>query len=205
MVKICGKPFLEYQIEFLKKNKITDIVLCVGYKASKIIEHFGNGDGFGVRIRYSAEKNGLLGTAGAIKNALPLLENNFFVIYGDSYLQMDFKKFAGFFLEKNAVAAMSVLKNNDRFDKSNVSVKDGLVTEYKKSSGKKFAYIDYGALLLSKRIITPVPADKVVNLDGILERLIEKKKLHAFVVKKRFYEIGSHEGLREFRKYVSNQ
>jgi NDP-sugar pyrophosphorylase family protein len=91
MVSIAGRPFLEYQIGLLRDAGIDDIVLCVGYLAEQIIDYFGDGSSFGVRLRYSVERERLLGTAGAVKQAEPLLTDIFFLTYGDSYLRLDYR------------------------------------------------------------------------------------------------------------------
>ena len=90
MVLVAGKPFLEHQIYLFKKNKIFDIVLCAGFLADQIEEYFGNGKKFGVNIKYSVEKE-KLDTGGALKNAIHLLDDQFFIIYGDSYLTIDYR------------------------------------------------------------------------------------------------------------------
>src|SRR4030042_2339790 len=86
MLCFHGKTFFEHQIDLLKRHDITDILMCVGHLADKIQEYFGDGSQFGVRLRYSVEKDKLLGTGGALKNAEPLLDNEFLLMYGDSYL-----------------------------------------------------------------------------------------------------------------------
>ena len=92
MLKIKDKPFLLYQIENLKKHSIEDIVLCVGYLSEQIENYFGNGKKFGVNIKYSYDKDKPLGPIGALKNAEDLLEDIFFIMYGDSYLNVEFNK-----------------------------------------------------------------------------------------------------------------
>ena len=91
MILIDGKPFLQYQVEMLKKQSIEDIVLCVGHLSEKIEEYFGNGKQFGVNIQYSYDSNKLLGPIGALKNAQSILKDVFFIMYGDSYLSVDFQ------------------------------------------------------------------------------------------------------------------
>ena len=91
LVEIQGKPFLAYQLELLKNDGITDIVLCTGHLGTQIEETFGDGSNYGMHIRYSRE-NKTAGYAGALKNAGPLLNDIFTVMYGDSYLFPDFPK-----------------------------------------------------------------------------------------------------------------
>jgi NDP-sugar pyrophosphorylase family protein len=120
LVEVVGRPFLEHQIELLKRNEITDIILCVGYLGEMIEQRYGNGDALGVRIRYSFDGARLLGTGGAIKKALPLLPDSFFVLYGDSYLPVDYQAVAAAFWKAGRPALMTVYANCDAWDTSNV-------------------------------------------------------------------------------------
>jgi NDP-sugar pyrophosphorylase family protein len=207
MVEIQGKPFFKYQLELLKKNKIYDIVMCVGTFADQIIEYFGDGKDFGVSIKYSIEKpEKLLGTAGAIKNAERLLDESFFVMYGDSYLPVDFAKISNEFSKRHKAGLMTVYENDGKFDKSNVAISNGIVTIYDKSGKfKDLRYIDYGLLVLEKKTIDSISSNEFVNLESILGKMIEKKELAAYEVNQRFYEIGSMSGIKDFEKYLDAQ
>ncbi|MCX5910291.1 MAG: sugar phosphate nucleotidyltransferase, partial [Deltaproteobacteria bacterium] len=144
MVQVCGRPFLEYQLDFLKRTGIENIVLCIGYLGEQIESHFGNGRQYGVNISYSHEDKPL-GTAGALKNAEALLEDTFFTIYGDSFVNLDFSRVMLSFNHQNKLALMTVYKNNKRFDKSNTEIEGKLVQRYsKKEPTSQTIYIDYG-------------------------------------------------------------
>lgn len=206
MIKIEGKPFLEHQLDLLKKNKIKNILLCIGYKGEQIKEYLGNGKKFGVKIRYSQEKNKLLGTGGALKNAESLLEGNFLVMWGDSYLPFDFQGAIKFFKEFNKLGLMTVYKNCNKYEPSNVEVEGNLVKVYsKKRKTKKMKYIDYGVSIFKKEALKYIPKNKVYDLSKLNQLLIKKKQLLAFPVKKRFYQIGTFEGIDAFRKYIKNK
>ncbi len=204
MIEIKGKPFLSYQLELLKKNKIFDIVICVGFFAEQIVNYFEDGKKFGVNIRYVFESpSNLLGTAGALKNAEQYLNDEFFVMYGDSYLPVDFQLIFKEFVRSEKLGLMTVYKNANRFDKSNTSIKDGLVTSYNKPMKKSdLEYIDYGLLVLKKKILENIPPKKFVDLDFIINQLIKEKELAANEVTQRFYEIGSFSGIKDFEKYL---
>ena len=205
LVTIKGsKTFLEYQLDFLRAGGVTDIVLCIGHLGEQIEEFFGDGSKFGVRIRYSREGETLLGTAGALKKAASLLEDEFFIMYGDSYLFLDFTNIMCYFKNQSKLALMTVYKNRGRYDKSNTVVADNLVRRYSKQAVTgDMDYIDYGATILRQPVLELVPADRPYSLEELFPRLIARDELLAYEVKDRFYEIGSPEGLQEFKKYVS--
>ncbi len=203
LIEVDRKPFLEHQLYFLKKSEVTDIVLCVGYLGEQIEGYFGDGSKFGVNIKYSYERGQLLGTAGALKNAERLLRDQFFVMYGDSYLFLDFAALMAYFNRFDKLGLMVVYKNYDRYDTSNAVVEGNLVKGYsKKERMVGMVYIDYGASILRKRALELVPHNQVYPLEELFSRLIEQKELLAYEVNKRFYEIGSLEGLEEFRRYI---
>lgn len=203
MIQIEGKPFLEYQIENLKKQSVTDIVLCVGYLSEKIEEYFGNGQRFGVNIKYSFEKEKLLGQIGAVKNAEPLLEDIFFIMYGDSYLSVDLHKVQNFFMQYDKPALMVVYKNQDKYDRSNIIIQDNMVTGYgEKQRTKDMIYIDYGTSILRKKVLDYVPKETFYSTEEFFSDLIKKQELMAFESKERFYHIGNPEALEEFRNYI---
>jgi NDP-sugar pyrophosphorylase family protein len=206
MIQINGKPFLEYQIENLKKNEISDIVLCVGHLSEKIESYFGKGERFGVNIKYSHDGEKLLGPMGAVKNAESLLENNFFIMYGDSYLTLDFKKVHSFFIKENKLGLMVVYKNFNKFDKSNLIVENNLVTAYGENNRtKEMIYIDYGTSVIRKKSLDLIPIDEYFTTGQFFVKLIENKELLAFEADNRFYHIGNPESLEELRNYIKNR
>lgn len=206
LINIRGKPFLQYQLEFLKKSGVKDVVLCIGYLGEQIEKYFGDGKEFGINIKYSYDGDKLLGTAGALKNAERLLEDEFIVMYGDSYLFLDFSAVASYFRKFNKLGLMVVYKNTDRYDKSNVVIDGNLVKEYnKKVRTKDMVYIDYGASILRKEALRLVPQDQSYSLEELFSQLIDQKQLLAYEVDKRFYQIGSLEGLHEFERYISGK
>ena len=203
MIMIEGKPFLQYQLEFLKKGGVTNIVLCVGYLSEQIETYFGDGKRFGVDIKYSKEDEELLGTAGALKNAKKKIEEEFFVMYGDSYLFLNFKEVLGHFQKFNKSALMVVYKNYDKYDKSNVVVENGMVKKYdKKHKTKDMIYIDYGVSILRKKVLDMIPRNEAYSLEELVPALINQNEMLAFETRERFYEIGSYRGLEEFKKYI---
>ena len=202
LVDILGKPFLAYQLELLQAGGITDIVLCIGHLGKQIQDIFGDGSKYGVRIRYSQEDRPL-GTAGALKNAESLLDDTFFVMYGDSYLFLDFPKLMAYFVSQNKLGLDTIFKNNDSYDKSNIVIKGNLVTRYSKTEKTKdMIYIDYGAAIFRKEVLQLIPENRFSPLEDLFIRLIGIEQLLAFEVTERFYEIGSPSGLRDFEEFA---
>lgn len=205
MIKFKEKFFFEYQIELLKKNQIKEIVLCVGIHSDKIIKYFGNGDKFGISIKYSIEQNKLLGTGGALKRAEHLLEKKFMVMYGDSYLPIDFKEVFDFFAKSEKLGLMTVFKNNNKFDKSNVEQKNGKIITYDKSGkSSNLEYIDYGLLAFQKKSLELISKNKEIDISFLISKLIKKNQIVSFEVFQRFYEIGSFQGIKDFKNNLKN-
>ena len=200
MVKVRGRPFLEFQLEFLKRAGVEDVVLCTGYLGGQIESYFGDGRGHGVNMVYSLEDRPL-GTAGALKNAEKLLEDPFFTMYGDSYVKLDFRDVLNRFKSRTRLALMTVYRTRDRYDRSNSGVEGDLVTRYSKAEkADDLVYIDYGVNLFRKRVLDMIPPFGSQALEGLFPQLIARRELLAYRVEERFYEIGSPQGLREFEE-----
>ncbi|RLF31559.1 MAG: nucleotidyl transferase [Thermoplasmata archaeon] len=206
MIKIDGKPFLWYQIENLKKQGIKNLILCVGHLSEKIIEYFGDGTKHDINITYSHDGDKPLGPIGALKKAEPLLQDVFFIMYGDSYLTVDYLKVYDFFKKHDRLGCMVVYKNNDKYDKSNLIVKNNMVVEYsKEKQSRDMIYIDYGTSILRKKSLEIIPPNTFYTTGEFFSNLIKQKQLLAYEVKKRFYHIGNPEALREFKEYIKSQ
>jgi NDP-sugar pyrophosphorylase family protein len=204
MIQILGKPFIEYQLDLLRNGSVTDVVFCLGYQGRQIADYCGDGRKFGVNLKYSFEGKPL-DTAGAIKLAEPLLEEYFFTLYGDSYVFIDFKDMLSVWQQKKSLGVMSVYQNHDRFDKSNTAVVDGRVTFYSKEKRENLKYIDYGVNLFHKEVLKLIPEAEPYSMGTLFNQLIDRQELLAYEVKKRFYEIGSVNGLAEFTEYVRDR
>lgn len=204
LVTINGKPFLQYQVELLRRHGIIDIVLCIGYLGDKIRDYFGDGRRFGVQLRYSEEKEHLLGTAGAVKNAEGLLQDQFFLMYGDSYLIMDYAEIEAHFNKFGNLGLMVVYKNFDRYVKSNVVVEGNLVKAYDKRRRKPgMVYVNHGLSILRKEALALIPPGEPYSQEQLYQELILRRELLAFKTQQRFYEVGSPAGLEEFQRLVA--
>ena len=203
MLPINVKPFVEYQIELLRKNHITNIVLCIGYKGEMIENYFNDGSSFGVNISYSREKS-LLGTGGAIRNAFELLHEKFIILYGDAYLNVDYQKIINHMENLLSLALLVVYKNEGSFDTSNVRFLDDKFIFYDKDNpSDDMQYIDYGMSILSKSIVDEfIPFNTVYDLADCYNQLSKNHQLAGLEVFERFYEIGSFSGLEEFKGFI---
>lgn len=205
MVSVAGKPFLEHQINLFKKNNIFDIVLCVGYLSAQIKDYFGNGKKFGVNIKYSQETE-KLDTGGALKNAKNFLDKEFFVIYGDSYLLIDYQKVYRFFKKHKKLGLMNIYKNNNKYELSRVLVDGIYIKKYQKDPPPKGAkYMEVALNIFKKEILNTV-GKKVFPISDYFDILTPRRELIAFITKskKQFYEMGCASGLKEARNFLKN-
>jgi NDP-sugar pyrophosphorylase family protein len=203
LLQVAGKPFAVHQIDLLRRNGITDLVFCVGHLGELIVEAIGDGAEFGVRVRYSFDGPRLLGTAGALVRALPYLGERFFTLYGDAYLDCDYAAVVARFDESGAPGLMTVFRNADRWDRSNVEFVNGSIVAYEKDQrSPRMEYIDYGLGMLTSAALQSYPVGQVLDLATVYRDLVAKHQLAGFEVPNRFYEVGSPSGLEETHRYL---
>lgn len=206
MVPVNGKPFLLHLLELLKSQGINDIVLCTGYLGEQVRDIFGDGENLGVRIRYSEEKGGLLGTGGALKQAQSLLNDYFLVINGDTYLPIDYSEVERAFLKRGKKALMVVYDNQeDTGVKNNVELdNDLMVMRYDKegyNSGIK--YVEAGVLILRREILNLMEEGRSISLEkGLYRTLIQQRQLAAYVTEQRFHDIGTLKQKMIFEQFL---
>jgi NDP-sugar pyrophosphorylase family protein len=206
MVEVEGKPFILHQLELLRRNGLTQFVICAGYLGEQIEQFLGDGSSFGLAVTYSYDGEQLLGTGGALKNASALLDDTFMVLYGDSYLDIDYKDIGNHFHKNNALSLMTVFQNADQWDKSNVIYDNGQVILYdKKHPTSKMKYIDYGLGMLRKTTLDLIPANTVYDLSDLYNLLSKQGQLLGYQVHQRFYEIGSFDGLEDMNHKIRQE
>ena len=204
LVFVAGRPFLAHQLELLHSRGIRRAVLCVGYLGEMIQRDFGNGDKYGVKLDYSFDGEKLLGTGGAIKRALPLLGDEFFALYGDSYLPLQYAPVAEFFHCSGKLGLMTVFRNEGLYDTSNVVFCDGEIVVYdKKLKTPEMRHIDYGLSLFKSSVFAAYPADEKFDLAEVMGKLVREKQLAGYEVPERFYEMGSPDGLQELEALLT--
>jgi len=203
LILINGRPFIDHQLELLKEKGVTQVVLCVGNLGGMIESHVGDGSRFGLEVRYSYDGDVLLGTGGAIKKAAGILPAAFMILYGDSYLDIDFSSVVQQFNTGNFPALMTVYRNWNTFDTSNILMKDGKIVRYdKKSRDPTMEYIDYGLIAIRKQVFDAYPSNEPFDLSAVLSRLVDAGQVIGYEVTKRFYEIGSSSGIKETEEYI---
>lgn len=203
LFEVAGRPFVHWQLDLLREQGVHEVTLCVGHLGEQVEAEVGDGAAHGLRVRYSRDGIPLLGTGGALRQALPLLGDPFFVLYGDSYLPVDFGAVWRSFQECGRPALMTVLRNLDRWDKSNVLYRDGQVLEYDKRMPRpEMGYIDFGLGILSARVLAERPAGTPFDLSDVYRALSLSGDLAGHEVNQRFYEIGSLQGLEETAEFL---
>jgi N-acetyl-alpha-D-muramate 1-phosphate uridylyltransferase len=207
LIEVAGRPFLAWQLEKIRSSGYARVLLCVGHLGEKIRDYAGDGAGFGLEVDYSFDGPRLLGTAGALRHALAVLEPAFLVTYGDSYLPFDYSApLRDLEAHPDALGTMSVFKNDDRWDQSNTEVEGERVHRYEKGSNDPaLDYIDYGATALRRDVIEALPGvdderGYPMGLDVLQAKLAAQGRLRAYAARERFYEIGSEAGLSDLAK-----
>lgn len=204
LVEVAGIPFVVHQLHWLARHGLRNVVLCVGHLAEQIAEVVKDGAALGMHVDYAYESpSALRGTAGALKDAAPLLDDQFFVLNGDSYLPVDPREPLAYFQQHRLTALMMTYKNTNQFDASNTAVRGGWVTFYSRGEDRKrhgVECIDYGLRLFRKEVLDLIPSGRHVDLDTLYHALIDRRELAAYETREPFYEIGSPEGLARFEQ-----
>jgi NDP-sugar pyrophosphorylase family protein len=196
LLEVAGSPFLVHQLRLLASYGVTRVVLCVGYLGELVEERIG-ARSCGIEIAYSYDSPQLDGTLGAVRRAVPLLGERFLVLYGDTYLRIDYSDVARAWDASRKPALMTVLHNTGRWDVSNARVHDGLVVQYdKRAPTPSMEWIDYGLLGLTSGCLDLV-ATEAHDLSDLQAALAGARMLLAYEATERFYEIGTPEALRE--------
>jgi NDP-sugar pyrophosphorylase family protein len=203
LLAIAGRPFLFHQLQLLQQQGVERVVLCVGHLAEQIEAAAGDGRRFGLSIEYSRDGARLLGTGGALKRALPLLGEEFFVLNGDSYLPCSFEQLQAAYFAAGLPALMAILRNDNRWDRSNVRFEAGAPLEYDKHSRRSdMRHIDFGVSVFSRSALAQYPDNTFIDLADICRDLSVHGRLAACEVFERFYEVGSLQGIADTEAFL---
>lgn len=205
LLPVAGEPFIFHQLRLMRRHGLTEVVICAAHLGDQIQARVGDGSAHGLTIHYVFDGPELLGTGGAIKKALPYLGEKFLVMYGDSYLQVDYAAVSQAFLDSGREGLMTVYRNDGRYDASNVIFENNEILVYdKRNKNPRMTYIDYGLGGLTAETAAGWPAVKF-DLADIYADLAGRGDLAGYEVRERFYEIGSPEGLAELDTLLSHQ
>jgi NDP-sugar pyrophosphorylase family protein len=203
LIPIHGEPFIAHQLRLLSSAGVDRVVLCVGHLGDMIQDFAGDGRRFGLDVTYSPDGPNLRGTAGALRNALSMLGDQFLVLYGDSYLPCDYRAVERAFLGSGQPGLMTVFRNRNQWEVSNVDFSAGRIAAYdKRTPPAAREYVDYGLSAFQASAFSAV-GEQPLDLTTVFEELIRRRALAGFEVKERFYEVGSWEGIRELQAYLS--
>lgn len=213
LIPVLKRPFIDHQLSLLAQSGVTDIVLSIGYKGEMIQEVVGDGSKWGLKVEYVDEGKNLKGTGGALRLCLEqgVLQESFLVTYGDSFLPINYSSVWYAFEAQKLPALMVVFRNAGKFDQSNVWFAEGKIHLYDKFNQhpdlhEKLQYIDYGLSVFRRELILEmIPPGKRYDLAELFYTTSRHHQLAGFEVNDRFYEIGSPEGLDDFKSYLKKQ
>jgi NDP-sugar pyrophosphorylase family protein len=211
LLEVNGEPFAAHQLRLLQSKGIRRVVFCVGHLGELVQRAIGNGAALGLQVDYSFDGPVLLGTAGAVRNALPKLGDSFFVMYGDSYLPCDYGAIARKFetssmRSRGVLGMMTVFRNEGKWDTSNVEFEAGKILAYSKTNRTpRMHYIDYGLGVFRTEAFQSLPAGETSDLTELYADLLRRKQLAAYEVRERFYQIGSPAGLQETAEFLATR
>lgn len=209
LLPVAGEPFAAHQLALLARAGVRRVVYCIGHRGEAIRAFVGSGERWGLEVSYVEDGEALLGTGGALRRALDtgVLDPAFFVLYGDSYLPIDYRTVWEAFLAAGKPALLTVFRNEGRWDTSNVLYEDGRVALYDKqredprSAG--MVHIDYGLSVLTREVLDRlVPPGARIDLANVYKALSLGGQLAGHEVHQRFYEAGSPSGLQDLEAYL---
>jgi NDP-sugar pyrophosphorylase family protein len=204
LLEVAGKPFIHHQLMLLKNSGLERVVMCVGFLGEMLRDEVGDGSAFGLQVDYAFDGDQLLGTGGALKRALPLLGESFFVTYGDAYLETDYRAIAHTFSKSGKQGLMVVYHNKGQWDTSNVIYANHEILRYDKvNHSNAMEYIDYGVGMLRASVFDSYPEGEKFDLATVYGALVQSHQMAGYETTKRFYEIGSKAGLQETHAYLN--
>jgi len=208
MVPVQGEPFIVHLLRLLNKNGIHRVVLCIGYLGEQVKDYLGNGEGLGITIRYSKEREGLLGTGGALRQARNLLDESFYVVNGDTYLPINYNEVERAFINCGKKALMAVYDNKENSGvRNNVALDSLTVIRHQKDKfTPALKYADAGLLILNREVLDFIKDGSSISLEeGLYPSLIEQGELSAYITEQKFYDIGTPEHLRAFEEFLGEK
>lgn len=203
MLNINGKPFLYYVLELLKSKSFKKVLILIGYLGEQIKDYFGDGKKFGLSLSYSFEES-LLGTGGAIKKAASMIDSNFLLIYGDTYLEFDYHDFIKTYYKLDKTGFMCVYTNKQKDFKDNVLMNsNNRIIKYDKNNLVGLSGVDAGIFVFKKKVLDLIPSGRNVSFEEcVYQKLISRKEFFAYPTDKKFLDIGNFEMLKRAKKVL---
>jgi NDP-sugar pyrophosphorylase family protein len=209
LVPVSGRPFADWQLSYLAAQGVERITYCIGYRGDMLRDHVGDGSRFGLAVSWVDEGTRLQGTGGALRLALDqgALDDAFFVLWGDSYLTIDFSSVEDAWRGSAMPALMTVLRNEGRWGPSNAIYSNGRISLYDKARPdarqSEMHWIDYGLSVLTREVVNQrIPTGTAADLAEVMRDLSRAGMLAGLEVAQRFYEVGSPEGVRDLEGYL---
>ncbi len=203
LVPVNGTPFLDIQLKQLRAQGIQEVILLIGHLGDLVADYVGRGSRYGLRVSVIKDGPQLLGTGGALRSAMNHLPEEFFLLYGDSYLSCSYEEVQQKYIEGRPPILMTVFKNDGRWDVSNIEYSEGVVVRYsKKVRVPTMNFIDYGLMILQRDIFSLMAPDQPFDLSDVLEKFAQNGQVMGLEIHERFYEIGSHSGLQELSSFL---
>jgi MurNAc alpha-1-phosphate uridylyltransferase len=206
MIDVIGKPFIDHQLSLLKENGVKEVILCIGRFGNQIQNYVNDGKQWGISVQYSQDGNKLLGTGGALKKALPILPDEFIVMNGDSYLDINYNNVLQKYISMGNPLLMTVFPVIDMYTYKNVYIKNKTIILYDKSGAHpKLNYIDYGLTFMKKRLLQDLKTGSIFDFSVIYSKAISQHIASYYESPKIFHEMGSHKGLKETIEYIGRR
>jgi NDP-sugar pyrophosphorylase family protein len=202
LVPVAGRPFLAHQLDLLQRQGFSHVVLCVGHLGEQIEVVFGDGRDYGVQLEYAYDGAKPIGTAAALRQALPRLGPSFLTLYGDSYLEIDYRAVCEAFVREEKPALMTVIRHGGGIDRPNACYENGIVKAYGKATADpRMHHVDYGLGLFRAEAFQGDRAD-IASLSDLQARLASDGELAGYEVFQPYFEIGSPAGLAELESHL---
>lgn len=210
LVEVAGRPFAHWQLEWLASQGVNRVVYSIGHLGELIRAEIGDGTSWGVAVTYVDEGAEPVGTGGALRIAVErgAADDEFFVLYGDSYLSIDLGAVAADFRRRRPDALMTVYRNQGRFETSNAVFADGMVTHYEKGLADpppEMRFVDYGlSVLHGAAVLETVAPGAPSDVADAFTTLSSAGRLAGFEASERFFEIGSPSGLADLERHLAS-
>ena len=200
LLDVAGRPFIDHQLDLLHRGGIRRVVLCLGHLGDQIEQYLGDGASRGMELRYSRDGDTPAGTGGAVRGALPLLADVFWIMYGDSYMDIDYRGVLAHFDSSDAMGLMTVLRNDDQWDRSNVIFEEGRLLKYdKQNRDPHMHHIDYGVQLIRREALQHMTPGERCDLADVYRDMVRRGEMSGYEVHTRFHEIGTPPSLEATR------